>query len=130
MKLILTVAAIVMTLGGPAWAEETLFCVDTDANGFEWKDGKNKRTGYTPQRFTVRVVSKTERWIKFSPMPKAIRYNCRHRVAGTFYCNLSSNTAILPIIFEGNRFERVKNGGEHVGGYGDLYVAYGTCTKF
>ena len=34
-----------------------------------------------------------------------------------------------PIIFNGDRFERVANYGAHVGGDPDLYVAYGACTR-
>lgn len=129
---ILTVAAIVMTLAGPAWAEETLNCVDKASNGFQWKDGKAKRSGFKPERFTVRVVSDSVRILKPPGTSTPRKYECKKLLVSPHIleCWDTQNPTFNPIIFQGDRFARVSNFSEHVGGDPGMLVAYGTCTKF
>ncbi len=125
----MTIAALVLTLAGPAWAEETLYCVDTAVNGFFWEKGKAERTGFESQRITVRVKSDTERWIKI-PGDKAVsKYVCK-KFGEAISCHDAIDASLSPFIFKGDRFERVQNFAEQIGGDYSLYVAYGTCTKF
>ena len=78
------IAAILISvmLAAPAWAEEVLYCAETDSNGFYWEEGSSegKRTGFKPKRYIVNIISESRRNI--SPMTGDTKgstssYTCR-----------------------------------------------------
>jgi hypothetical protein len=56
--------ATVGEAASPVLAEEVLYCVDTEMVGFAWdKAGQARQARFKPDRFTVKLVSDTERII-------------------------------------------------------------------
>ena len=126
-------AIVVLLVSGPAWAEEVLYCTDTDVNGFMWENGKAKPSTFNGTRFTVKVISETQRFIKWKGFTEPIDYTCRKEKgqSGTrSHCNASLGIIYWPIIFNGNTYVRSYLFGEHIGGGKNAFVAYGTCAKF
>jgi hypothetical protein len=123
--------AFCLFLASPAWAEEILYCSDTVANGFRWdQDEKVKRDGFKPERFTVKVISETKRVI--SENGHEIGYSCEKKKGGD-YCYRINRNSMAPIIFGTKGFTRAYLFGTPLGGEDvdpNIYVAYGTCTKF
>jgi hypothetical protein len=120
----------------PVVAEEVLYCVDTDAVGFAWgKDGDAKSSKFISERHTVKVVSDTGRLItrmqgdtagtteeyecklKF---PKDFLVVCQERVLGTDKWNFYHNTYTRAMLYGPPSGGRDPN----------IWIAYGTCTKF
>ena len=80
---IAAIAIVDLCMAAPVSAEGVLYRTDTDGNGFSWdKQGKAQRTGYTPERITVKVISETKRMILWQEMPDAWSYGCRVDTAG------------------------------------------------
>jgi hypothetical protein len=114
-------------MAAPASAEVVLYCVDTAGNGFAWdKQGKVSRTNFHPARFTVKVISETERMINLPAFGDSTRYICvKSETAPFYHCNLATGSVAFPIIFDPKGYVRARmTKGSQVG------VAYGTCTKF
>ena len=61
MKIYLIV--VLLCLSGTAQADEVLYCADTAATGFVWKGQEAQRANFKPERYTVKIVSETERII-------------------------------------------------------------------
>jgi len=45
----------------PVLAQEVPYCVDTDAVGFRWKEGRASSGKFAPDRYTIKLVSPTQR---------------------------------------------------------------------
>lgn len=116
----------------PVRAEQLLSCADIDGSGFTWdKESKSlKRVGFIPMSFTVKVVSKTERLIDLPTWGRSNLYICQELPRGIIGCTWKDAPAVYPFLFNGDRYERVGNASQHVGGDPDLSVAYGRCLKF
>lgn len=128
---IISALVFCLFLASPAWAEEILYCSDTDKNGYFWdKDGNAKRTGFNPKRFTVKVISETKRVISEDGYES--EYTCDKKL-GAYHCRETNGFNMSPIIFGPKGFTRAYLLGTPLGvGIFDpnIYVAYGTCTKF
>ena len=132
MKPIL-LAALMALLAASVGAEEVLSCKDTDVTGFSWESGVPQRSDFDPIRFTVMVVTPSRRVIKFAVYPREIIYDCFSPIKDKdlSFCTSTLVKAVEPIIFRGNKFERVVNFTKYISGQSiGLAVAYGTCTKF
>ena len=120
-----------LLLASTASAEELLFCADEGATGFVWDDkGNVQSTGFAMRRYTIRVVSESERWIsKQGGSP--VKYTCTNE-NGLYFCR----DAFLPtpFIFGPNGYTRAYLAGTPLGGVPEkdpyILVSYGTCTKF
>ena len=102
---------------------QILYCVDEGAAGFHWdKKGKARSTQFTPERFTVKVVSETELMIAWS-VGLTQKVTCTrgvHLICGPPH-----------IIFGPNGYTRADLFGRPLwSGLDEILVAYGTCTKF
>lgn len=133
MRFVIIVAVF---LGGVplALAEEVLYCTDTDANGFRFGENTNVKAQlqhFIPQRFTVKIISETERLVRTPDWPEPIKYKCFKRV-DAFSCVESDGVAFAPINFGPNGYTRAKLLSKPIfdDAVPDMYVAYGTCTKF
>jgi hypothetical protein len=125
-------AALIAALALPAQAQDVLQCVDTAVTGFKWEGaaGPPRVTAFQAQRFTVQLASMERRTIQWPTLSQPWDYECMPSVPGrALVCASTALPGLNPIIFNGDRFERVGNYSAHVGGDPDLYVAYGTCTR-
>jgi hypothetical protein len=118
----------------PLLADEVLYCTDTASTGFKWdKEGDAARpTRFELQRFTIKVISDTQRTI--TPMigdtaGNPFSYSCI-TIKGRMECEFGGAGSV-PWTFHGNTYVRAFLAGPPIGG-GDpnIYIAYGTCTKF
>jgi hypothetical protein len=120
----------------PLLADEVLYCVDAASTGFIMdKIGAIPRpTGFTAERFTVKVVTDTERIISrmagdaagsFRP------YKC-HAPYHDDRISCDDGFGDVPWFFYRSSYTRAYLSASLGGGPGDpnLVVAYGTCTKF
>jgi hypothetical protein len=127
----IVIACLIAT---PALAEEVLYCTDTDANGFMWDaEGNGERTGFQPQRFTVKVISETERKFQYQHWPTPGPYRCtkvQGIPGGLLSCVGILGDALWPINFRGNSYVRAAIIGAPTLPSDATYVAYGTCAKF
>lgn len=126
------VALIVIAAASPAAAQDVLQCDDTGVAGFKWEQGSAappRRTDFQPQRFTVQLVSMERRVIKWQTLNEPWDYDCVRGPGRALMCTATALPGLNPIIFDGDRFERVSNYAAHVGGDPDLYVAYGSCAR-
>jgi len=113
-------------------AEEVLYCTDTAANGFRFnKDGNAKATQFKPSRFTVKVLSENKRLIQSDDWPEPIPYTCFKRV-DVLSCVHPDGVAFDPINFGINGYTRARLLSRPIFDLAvpDMYVAYGTCSKF
>lgn len=126
-------AALIAAAALPVQAQDVLQCVDTAVTGFKWEQGAAgppRVTAFQAQRFTVQLASMERRTIQWPTLSQPWDYECVPSVPGrALVCASTALPGLNPIIFNGDRFERVGNYGAHVGGDPDLYVAYGTCTR-
>jgi hypothetical protein len=115
-------------------AEELLYCTDTAIVGFMWdKKGEAKSTEFNSERHTVKVLSDSERLItRMQGGPtgaKPDQFKC------TQADNLVTCQGILPVNvwhFYPDAYTRAYlYGGPPASGRNpNIWVAYGTCTKF
>jgi hypothetical protein len=130
---------VIMTLcfaASPLLADEVLYCTDTAATGFKWdKSGvaSAKPTLFNELRFIIKVVSDRERII--APMIGdtagiSSSYACVTSFETT-ECEWNGGAGAEPWIFHGNTYTHAFLAGPPAGG-GDpnIYLSYGTCTKF
>ena len=126
-------AMLIVAAALPAQAQDALQCDDAAVTGFTWEQGAAappRVTAFQPQRFTVQVASMERRTIKWQTLSEPWDYECVPSVPGrALVCASTALPGLNPVIFNGDRFERVGNYGAHVGGDPDLYVAYGTCMR-
>jgi hypothetical protein len=114
-------------------AEEMLYCADTAIVGFMWdRKGEAKSTEFNPERHTVKVVSDSERLItRMQGGPTGAK-------ADQFKCTQDDNQvrcqAVLPIVWnffpDGYTRAYLYGGPPASGRNPNIWVAYGTCTKF
>jgi hypothetical protein len=118
---------------GAATVGKILHCSDTNAIGYQWRDGGPKATRYVPMHFIVKITGPAERIIT-SPSQeyRDTAYRCARAAApeGVLACTRPGAESHFPINFRGNDYERVGNMSRAVGGAPDLYVAYGACEPF
>jgi hypothetical protein len=120
----------------PVLAQQVLYCVDTAATGFRWdKDGKVRQATFENDRFTVQVLSDNERII--TPMTgeiagKSKRYTCTRPYSGVqerLVCDDGYDDE--PWVFFRNTYTHAFTSGPPAGGTDvNIFVTYGTCTKF
>jgi len=120
----------------PVMAEDVLYCTDTEVVGFGWdKAGKVSRGKFDTTRFTIKVVSSTERIIAQMEGDTAgsqSKYGCRSATVNKEErLSCSDMLGQEPWVFYRNTYTCAFLAGPPAGG-GDpnILVAYGTCTKF
>ena len=126
------VVALYICAASPARAEEMLYCMDTAASGYLWDNrGEAKPSDFPPQRYTIKVVSGTERLITpiaGGPSPKPVQYECQ-QLNEVIACQ--SMLGATPWRFYRNTYTRASLGGPPAGSADpNIAIAYGTCTKF
>ncbi len=131
------IAAVIVMLAAPAWAEEVLYCTET---GFMGEGGARKEKRAT---FIVKVISETKRTITNTTgntKGSALRYKCRRpfatlsssdnevdrAVSRRIVCGSGSGKA--PWVFHDGTFARANLGGPPAGDP-NIGIAYGTCVK-
>jgi hypothetical protein len=127
---IISALVFCLFLASPAWAEEILYCSDTAKNGFKWdKDGNAKHTLFNEKRFTVKVISETQRVVSQDGFEN--EYTCS-KLSERYHCRGITGFNMFPIIFGPKGFTSAFLQGPPLGGNTDpnIWVAYGTCTKF
>ncbi|MBT5455410.1 MAG: hypothetical protein HOK82_02305 [Rhodospirillaceae bacterium] len=133
MQRLLIFCCLTIMACSPAGAIEVLHCTDTDAIGYQWKNGMPSATRYVPLSFVVKINGPTERIID-SPSrdynDQKYRCSALENPPGTLACARMNSATGYPINFRDNRFERVGNLSAQIGGSPDLYVAYGQCEPF
>ena len=128
MRRFILIFAMSFVLAAQARAEEVLYCTEKDANGFSWKPGQSDRTAFKPERFIVKILTEKTRMVKL-PRSASEPYDCYKSVQGHLICS-ARFFPTEPIMFKGDRFTRASLYSRHLGGDLNLFVAYGTCTKF
>ncbi len=135
------IAAVIVMLAAPAWAEEVLYCTETKKTGFLWDKGsiEGKRTNFKPDRYIVKIISETERVITPSTgdiTGDSLKYTCRRpwltlRLRKQIVCDDEDGLGYQPWIFYDNTFMRALLTGLPTGG-GDpnATISYGTCVKY
>jgi hypothetical protein len=126
------VVALCICATSPVLAEEMLYCVDTAASGYVWDNrSEAKPTDFTPQRYTIKIVSDTERLITQiagGPSPRQVQYECQ-QLNEVIACQ--SMLGATPWRFYRNTYTRAFLGGPPAGSTDpNIAIAYGTCTKF
>ncbi len=131
-------AAFLLAL--PAQSQENepqvLYCVDEGVTGFEWDDkGDPQSANFKPRRFTVRVISETERWISQQGEKHEYVFTCDKDPGGRAHCRQDSDNLMDPIIFGLKGYARAYLAGPPIlkddpRTNPGIIVAYGTCTKF
>ena len=125
-----------LLLAAPAQGQEpvpqVLYCVDEGAAGFKWDEekGKARYTRFTLGRFTVKIVSGTKRiisWAEFGGRP--LEHSCL-KIDDLVQCRAKNGALAMPIIFGPKSYTRAYLAGRLLGSGGNIYVVYGTCSKF
>jgi hypothetical protein len=112
-------------------AEEVLYCVDTDQTGFAWRNGQAKHGRFKTDRYTVKVVSETERVITRMEGDTAggsFRYLCKPETGDVIVC--ADRRHMYPWVFKGMAYTYAFLAGGPTGNDPNIFVAYGICTKF
>jgi hypothetical protein len=131
--------AIIMALcfsSSSALAEEVLYCTDTGAVGFKWDKGVASLGRVARERFTVKVVSGTQRIITRmagDTAGEASQYICKQPYPSihpeALVCDDERSTE--PWRFYHSGYVRAFLFGPPAGGIDpNIWIAYGTCTKF
>jgi hypothetical protein len=131
-------AAMVLCTASLAMADDVLYCADTEDTGFSWDDtGKGVATKFNPHRFTVKVISDTERVISdMNEYHPPDTYTCRSTVFGNgqIACDSGLIRGFDPWVFYKNNYTHAFLGGPLVGPPNkmeqNIMIAYGTCTHF
>jgi hypothetical protein len=129
------IAMLLILSASQVLAEEALYCVDTAVVGFVWdRKGEANPSEFSPERHNVKVVSDSERLItRIQGGPAAGK-------ADQFNCAQDNNVvtcqaAILPTtvwqLYPDAYTRAYLYGGPPPSGRNpNIWVAYGTCTKF
>jgi hypothetical protein len=121
----------------PLLADEVLYCTDTDATGFKWdKNGAAAHLMFVEERFTVKIISEDQRLITPSIGDTAGRgegYQCSrplpHALSDRIECHDPTGGEVW--VFFKNTYTRAFLAGPPAGGSDqNIWMAYGTCTKF
>ena len=131
--------AMVLGTASVAMADEVLYCVETDVTGFAWDNQRHvTRRGFNPPaRYTIKITSPTERTI--TPMTGDIagisdRYECKPVFSDKDQITCRDVVGDLApwVFYRNTTFARAYLAEPPAGGGTDpnLYVSYGTCTKF
>jgi hypothetical protein len=132
---LISASALYLT-ASPVLAEEVLYCVDTKSAGLVWNNkGEASVSAFDPDRWTIKVVSETERVITRigDTAGRSDTYTCKRPylapLKNTIVCD--DDYGDTPWIFHRNTYIRAFLSGPPAGG-GDpnSLVAYGTCTKW
>jgi hypothetical protein len=125
--------AMVLCGASLAMAEEVLYCTDTDATGFRWDHaGKATSVRFNPARYTVKVISGTERSIAEMTgdgAGEALTYTC-NSAHDQIVCDAGGSLWM----FYKNNYTHAFLVGTPVGPPKsmdpNIWIAYGTCTGF
>lgn len=119
----------------PVLADEVLYCVDTDVIGFKWDKKGEPSVKFDRGRYTIKVVSDTERLITEMEGDKVgdpDEYECSRPFPDVkkdlIVCK--ERTGTFPWHFYREKYTRAFLYGLPVGGDSNISIAYGTCTKF
>jgi hypothetical protein len=130
--------AMVLCTASLAMADEVLYCTDTHATGFRWDQAGNANSArFNEERYTMKVISDTERVISDMSGSTAGRSH-------SFTCHASALTQDQIIcddedggyrwVFYRNNYTHAFLQGPPVGPPNsmdqNIWVAYGTCTRF
>ncbi len=126
-----------LLLAAPVRSQEpepqVLYCVDEGVIGFKWDDkGNAEPVQFKEVRFTVNVVSETERSIHWPDDEDAYLYNCVRGYKDALQCspfNTYFDDLIRPVIFSDNDYTRAFLFAD-AAVPPNIYVAHGTCSKF
>jgi hypothetical protein len=128
--------ALCVSMASPALAEEVLYCTDTDMVGFRWdQSGQASTSKFDPERFTVKIVSDTDRVVtqmvgEVAGPSQAVK--CRRSFARSSPERISCDDGFGTgrWVFYRNTYTRVFLGGPPAGGRdSNITIAYGICTK-
>jgi hypothetical protein len=116
--------------------EEVLYCTDTAAIGFVWKQGAEKPTQFEPKRYTIKLVADNERVV--IPMTgdtagSPRRYKCHATYQGSRRGSIAFDDGYgdVPWVFHQGSYTRAFLAGPPVGSSDqNIIIAYGTCAKF
>jgi hypothetical protein len=129
--------AMVVCTASLAMADQVVYCTDTAVNGFKWDNAGNAHPGrYEGARFTVKVISDTQRTIAYMAGEGAgqpLWYTCEHGLLGDQLVCLDRGGQ-APWVFYKNNYTRAFLGGPPAGPPNsmdqDIVIAYGACTDF
>ena len=119
-----------------AMADEVLYCTDTAGVGFVWDEaGRAVAKPFTEDRFTVKVISDTQRVIARMVGDTAGTsniYMCRGSPEGQINCDDAAG--YRPWAFYKNTYTRAFLAGPPAGPPGsmdqNIWISYGTCARF
>jgi hypothetical protein len=132
-----TMAVFLMV--SPAITDEVLYCTDTDATGFVWRNNTATTTNFNPDRFTVHVLSNEKRIVaeksgsSYVLLCRTIDVDVITTGEGDLGCSdvLGTENWVFYRKYSNNTYTRSFLNGPPVGGSDpNIFVAYGTCTKF
>lgn len=118
-----------------AFAQEVLYCVDTNATGFKWDEhGTAAPQQFPHDRYTIKVLSDTDRIITRMDGSRAgggYHYACRRPYSDKDQIICEDSTGLEPWTFHGSSYTYAFLAGPPTGGdSSDLIIGYGTCTHF
>jgi hypothetical protein len=114
-------------------ADEVLYCTDTAATGFLWKNGAASTTDFNPERFTITVKSDALRIVtsrKSDATPTFFR--CTRAGARRDQIVCDDGLGGRQWVFYKGTYVRTFTNGPPAGDVTDpnIMVGYGICTKF
>jgi hypothetical protein len=124
-----------------AMADEVLYCVETNVAGFIWDNqGDATQTAFNPKRYTIKIASETERTIAPTTggtAGKADQYECKPVFSDKDQITCRDVVGGLEpwTFYHNTTFARAFLAGPPAGPFGgrtdkNIYISYGTCTKF
>jgi hypothetical protein len=129
---------VLLVLSGYAMAEEVYYCSDNNrgGNGFHLKDGEYKRSGFTEEKFKMKL--KDDGNIVISKETVSDLYLCSTPYDG-FFKNHKNHKSCVYSSHNGETFNFNPDNGRYVRNFSagyvfnnsdDVFVQIGTCTKF
>jgi hypothetical protein len=132
----LMLAALLTDWEGPAHAGDVvLYCVETDARGFVWKGPNVSPIRFSPSRYTVKIdPDGRNRTITDMTTSggRALQYDCNiDKLTLTTVCDASFGGGSPWMFYSDKSFTHAFLAGPPAGGTDpNIYISYGTCTKF
>jgi hypothetical protein len=135
------VYVVYLVIGPEDWSKYGTF-TPNEVTGFKWDKNRNAfTTKFSPQRFTVKVVSETERFITQTTgdaVGFTDHYECRPSAPSSAPDLIACHDAegFSPWLFRLNTYTRAFLYGSSLyrspgaGGDPNIWIAHGTCTKF
>jgi hypothetical protein len=118
-------------------ADDVLYCTDTAVTGFKWPTNGSPTSGsFREERFTIKVVSDEARVIASmvgTTVGRAIGFECKRFLPGVIPERVTcwDLTGGEFWVFFRNTYSRTFVSGPPTGGTDpNIFVGYGTCTKF